>query len=183
MNTPMKTLAAVLLLSFGLSGCTGMKVQDFADKTPALDLFDYFAGETRAWGLFEDRFGTVRRQFTVDITGTVQGDELTLDEHFVYDDGETDRRVWRIRALGDNTYEGRADDVVGTAQGVAAGNALNWRYDLDLAVGDTTYRVHFNDWMFLQEGGVMINRARVTKWGLNIGEVTLFFTKPVAADG
>ena len=41
---------------------------------------------------------------------------------------------------------------------------LNWRYDMDLKVGEGT-SVHFNDWMFLQEDGVLVNRARVTKLG------------------
>ena len=70
-----------------------MKPRDFAGQGPALDIFRYFRGETRAWGLFEDRFGAVRRQFRVDVTGTVDGDLLTLDERFVYNDGETDRRI------------------------------------------------------------------------------------------
>jgi hypothetical protein len=77
----------------------------------------------------------------------------------------------------------RAADLVGEACGQAAGNALNWRYKLDLPVGGSTWRVAFDDWMFLQDGGVMINRARVSKWGLELGEVTLFFAKPGAAAG
>ena len=160
-----------------------MKPEDFKTSEPALDLFAYFDGETRAWGLFEDRFGTVRRQFQVTIDGTVEDDLLTLDERFAYADGETDRRVWRIRKTGAATFAGQADDVIGLAQGRVAGNALNWAYDMNLKVGDTTYRVHFDDWMFLQPGGAMINRARVSKWGLEIGQVTLFFMKPEGASG
>jgi hypothetical protein len=37
--------------------------------------------------------------------------------------------------------------------------------------------VHFNDWMFLQPSGVLLNRARVSKFGITIGEVTLAFMK------
>ncbi|MDP2699462.1 DUF3833 domain-containing protein [Thalassospira sp.] len=154
-----------------------MKPQDFAQKHPKLDVFDYFAGETRAWGIFEDRFGTLRRQFTVDITGTIEDGVLTLEEDFVYDDGEEERRVWKIRKTGDHWYEGEAGDVVGIARGEQYGNALNWTYDMDLKVGDGTWRVSFDDWMFLQADGVMVNRARVRKWGVEIGEVTLFFAK------
>jgi hypothetical protein len=159
-----------------------MKPTDFKESTPALVIEDYFAGETRAWGLFEDRFGTLRRQFTVDITGTWDGDQLVLDERFRYSDGETDRRVWTITKTGPHTYEGRADDVVGAASGEAYGNALNWRYDMDLKVGDGNMRVHFNDWMFLQPSGVLLNRARVSKFGFEVGEVTLAFMKPETAE-
>jgi len=156
-----------------------MRPQDFKDSEPKLVLFDYFEGKTSAWGMFEDRFGNVRRQFQVDIEGRVKGNEITLDERFQYNDGEKDRRIWQIRKTGDHTFEGTADDVIGMAKGTVQGNALNWTYDLNLKVGDSSYKVHFDDWMFLQPGGVMINRARLSKWGVDIGEVTLFFKKPV----
>jgi hypothetical protein len=161
-----------------LMGCSSMKPADFADAQPRLVLEDYFAGHTKAWGLFEDRFGKVRRQFTVDIDGDWNGERLVLNEHFHYSDGETDQRIWTIRKRGDGLYEGAAGDVVGTAAGTSAGNALNWAYVMDLKVGDGTLRVAFDDWMFLQPGGVVINRAHVSKWGVEVGSVTLFFTKP-----
>lgn len=174
-------LGAALISLIFLNSCTSMKPTDFKESMPVLAIEEYFAGETRAWGLFEDRFGTLRRQFTVDITGTWDGEQLVLDERFQYSDGETDRRVWTITKTGPHTYEGRADDVVGLASGESYGNALNWRYDMDLKVGDGTMRVHFNDWMFLQPSGVLLNRARVSKFGFAIGEVTLAFMKPETA--
>ena len=174
-------LGAALISLIVLNSCTSMKPTDYKESTPALAIEEYFAGETRVWGLFEDRFGTLRRQFTVDITGTWDGNQLVLDERFQYNDGETDRRVWTITKTGPHTYEGRADDVVGVASGEAYGNALNWRYDMDLKVGDGTMRVHFNDWMFLQPSGVLLNRARVSKLGFAVGEVTLAFMKPETA--
>ena len=173
------TLMAVI----AIGGCGTMTPEDFSGKQPQLDLYDYFTGETRAWGLFEDRFGRVRRQFSVDITGRIEDGELVLVEDFLYSDGERDRRVWRIRRDGPGRYLGQADDVLGQAIGRAAGNALNWRYDMDLKVGDGTWRVNFDDWMFLQQVGVLINRAKVRKLGLEIGSVSLFFIKEAHANG
>lgn len=166
---------ALIALTLCLAGCSAMKPDDFAKGEPPLTLEQYFTGHTKAWGLFEDRFGTVKRQFTVDIDGDWNGDTLTLNEHFVYNDGEKEERVWTIRKLGPDRYEGRAGDVIGTALGQSAGNALNWRYTLNLKVGDGHTHVDFDDWMFLQPGGVMINRAHVSKWGVEVGSVTLFF--------
>jgi len=160
-----------------LVGCSGMKLDDFAAGTPSLVLEDYFRGRTEAWGVFEDRFGRVRRQFKVDIDGSFDGRELTLVENFVYTDGEQDRRIWRITPLGDGRYEGRADDVVGAATGEVCGNALRWQYDMLLPVGDSTWQVHFDDWMLLQNDGVLINRATVSKFGITLGQVTLFFRR------
>ena len=67
------------------------------------------------------------------------------------------------------------EDLV--ARGFTSGRAFNWSYDIDLPVGDGTWRVHFNDWLFLHDDGVMINRAYVSKFGVEIGQVTLFFRK------
>lgn len=174
-------LSALLIALIVFSGCTNMKPIDFKDTEPQLAIQSYFVGKTQAWGLFEDRFGRLRRQFTVDITGAWDGKELVLDERFHYSDGEKDQRIWRIIKTSNNTYEGKAADVIGVARGESYGNALNWQYDMDLKVSDSTLRVHFDDWMFLQPGGVLLNRAKVTKFGVEIGEVTLVFMKPSQA--
>lgn len=160
-----------------------MKAEDFAGAEPRFLLEEYFEGRTRAWGIFQDRFGNLWRQFVVDIQGTWDGETLTLVEDFVYSDGETEQRIWRVRRTGEHTYEGTADGVVGIAQGRAYGNVVNWAYDFDLRVGDRTWRVHFDDWMFLQDNDVMINRATVTKWGFTLGEATIFFQRAANAAG
>lgn len=154
-----------------------MNIQNYQQEEPKLNLFDYFDGKTYAQGQFQDRSGLVVRRFTVDITGEVDGNQLTLDERFVYSDGEKQQRIWRITQTAEGRYTGKADDVIGEAIGESAGNALNWRYTLDLPYKDSTIHVQFNDWMFLQSETTMINRASVTKWGFNVGEVTLFFSK------
>ena len=89
----MRNIIAALSLALLLTGCNTMKLEDFSDTKPEFVLEAYFAGETRAWGIFEDRFGNLRRQFVVDITGTWNGQELVLDERFAYSDGETARHL------------------------------------------------------------------------------------------
>ncbi|MDG2244264.1 MAG: DUF3833 domain-containing protein [Rhodospirillaceae bacterium] len=171
----------VLLASLsiiGLTGCSGaMKPENFEGREPRLVLENFFEGKTKAWGMFHDRFGNLRREFEVDITGSWDGSTLTLDEEFDYADGEQDRRVWTIKKIDDNTYTGTADDILGVASGKTFGNTLNWTYDMDLKVGDSSWRVKFDDWMFLQPGGVLLNRASVSKWGFEIGVVTLSFSR------
>ncbi len=154
-----------------------MKPEQFEGREPRLLIEDYLAGNTRAWGLFEDRFGNLRREFVVDIQGTWDGETLTLVEDFVYADGETQQRIWTIKKLDDNRYSGTAADVIGEAEGISYGNALNWRYTLALPIGDSVWNVRFDDWMFLQPDNVLVNRARVTKFGFELGEVTIFFRK------
>lgn len=167
-----------MMVALLIMGCEGMKIEDFKDGTPRFELERYFAGKTKAWGIFHDRFGRVKRQFTVDILGEVDGDTLTLTEDFTYVDGESERRVWTVRRTGPNSYEGTADGVIGVAKGRIAGNAFHWVYDFNLPVGGGTWKVTFDDWMFLQPGGdVVLNRADVSKWGLTLGTATISFAK------
>jgi hypothetical protein len=167
-------LAATAMLA---AGCAGPTPADYAAEKPVLDLKTYFNGELTAHGIFTDRSGQVVRRFTVAMTGTWNGDQGELDERFTYSDGKTERRVWRLKDLGGGRWEGRADDVVGVAQGVAAGNALNWRYTLSLPVDGRVWEVQFDDWMYLVDEQVMLNKAAMSKFGIHLGEVTLSFTK------
>ncbi len=151
---------------------------DYAAEKPLLDLKTYFNGELLAHGIFTDRAGKVLRRFTVKMTGTWSGNQGTLDERFTYSDGKTERRVWRLVDEGNGRWSGRADDVVGVAEGRSAGNALNWTYTLSLPVDGKVYEVQFDDWMYLMDDRVMLNRARMSKFGFHLGDVTLSFTKP-----
>ena len=167
-------IAAAALL---LGACAGPNVADYAAEKPVLDLKTYFDGELVAHGLFTDRSGKVVRRFVVQLSGRWSGRQGTLDERFTYSDGKTERRVWRLTDEGGGRWSGRADDVVGTAAGVAAGNALNWRYTLALPVDGKVYEVQFDDWMVLMDERVMLNKAVMSKFGIRLGEVTLSFYK------
>jgi len=67
--------------------------------------------------------------------------------------------------------------VVGQATGKSAGNAFNFKYTFDLAVGDKTMRVKFDDWMYLQDDNVLFNKATIKKFGARLGDVYIFFDK------
>ena len=169
---------AWLLAALALAGCASAPVpQDYAAQTPRLDLRTYFNGPLTAHGIFTDRSGKVVRRFVVQMRGTWTGSSGVLEEDFKYSDGKVERRVWRIEDLGGGRYSGRADDVVGTAVGTAAGNALNWRYTLALPVDGRVYEVQFDDWMYLMDERVMLNKAAMSKFGIFLGEVTLAFYK------
>ena len=167
-----------LLFTLTLISCaSNMDVNNFKNETPEFVLEDYFDGKIKAWGMFHDRFGNLKRSFKVDITGTLDNDTLTLDEKFIYNDGEKESRIWSIKILGDNKYSGTADDVIGKATGISSGNALNWKYKLNLKVKESTVAVDFDDWMFLQDDNILMNRAEVKKWGIVLGVVSITFKK------
>ncbi len=174
-----RILAIAVFGSLALSAATGCatRIDDYAGETPPFAMETFFSGDLRAWGVFQDRNGKVVRRFTVDMTGRWDGDTGVLEEDFVFADGEIDRRVWTFRKTGPATYSGTADDVVGEATGVVAGNALRWEYQLRLPVDDKVYTVTFDDWMYLLDENRMVNRSVMKKFGVRLGEVILFFEK------
>ena len=177
------TLGLATGSALALSACAGPQISDYAAETPVLDLRKYFTGTVDAWGIFTDRSGRVVKRFTVVIDCQWQGDEGVLDEAFTYSDGTLQRRVWRLKALPNGRYEGRADDVVGMATGQTKGNAFQWQYTLALPVDGTVWQVQFDDWMYLMNDRVMLNKAVMSKLGVTLGEVTLSFSRREAPVG
>jgi hypothetical protein len=160
-----------------LSGCAVQQIETYAQDKPLLDLAQYFNGTLDAYGVFTDRSGTVVKRFTVVMVCTWNGDDGVLDEDFRYSDGSTQKRIWRLRKLGDGRYSGRADDVVGEARGETRGNTFHWTYTLNLPVDGRVFEVQFDDWMYLMTDKVMLNKAAMSKFGVRLGEVTLSFVK------
>ena len=149
----------------------------YQQEQPALKLEEYFQGDIRAWGLIQDYRGRVVRRFDVQMQGTWEGDEGTLEEQFQFYDGEEQNRTWRIRKLADNRYEGRAGDIVGKASGVSSGNTMQWQYVMVLKVDGREWKITFDDWMFLFNNGVLINRSYLKKFGFTVAELSLFMQK------
>ena len=179
-------LAGSAALGTGLlAGCSTPKIADYANEKPLLDLRRYFNGTLDAYGVFTDRSGKVVKRFTVVMACRWQGEpgrEVgVLDEDFTYSDGSTQKRIWRLQrepgSSGQGRYSGRADDVVGVAQGEEQGNAFYWAYTLSLPVDGRIIEVQFDDWMYLMDERVMLNRATMSKFGVTLGEVTLSFVK------
>ena len=188
MNVFKKITKLVVLALFlaGLVGCSQAlfkaDIKDYAANTPPLKLEQFFEGRSYAYGIFEDRFGNLKRQFRVHIDGRVDADGLILDERFIYEDGETARRVWTIQNRGvDETglvrYQGQADDIDGVATGQIAGNVLSWSYDIVLSLSGQNLKVRFDDFIYQLDEDIAINRAYVSKWGVEIGQVTLVFLR------
>jgi len=174
--------ALIAFAALLLAGCSAIDPQVYRDERPALDLQRYFDGTLEGHGLFQDRSGQVQRRFVVTIKASWAGDVGTLDEDFVWSDGKREKRIWTLRRDTDEAagkrWIGTAADVVGEARGVVSGNALNWTYTFDLKTEDgKRYEVAFDDWMFLIDERVMLNRAVMSFYGFRVGEVLISFRK------
>jgi hypothetical protein len=119
----------------------------------------------------------VTRQFSADLDGKWDGKQLILDEKFVWNDGEIQNRQWTINKIDKHNYEGTAGDVVGTAKGFSYGPAFKFEYVLLVPVKGREMKITFDDWIFMQDERVAINRAKMTKFGIKVAELTVMFVK------
>ena len=180
-NTVQTRLLLLLVFSFLIS-CSGNNMSYKQNKNLKFSIEHFFEGDTIAYGIFEDRFNNLKRQFRVNINGKKTEDGIILNEEFLYDDGEKDTRIWKFKVLnkdkeGNIEYEGSTKDALGKAYGVVKGNIFNFKYDINLEISGKKIKVHFNDWIYQQDRDIAINRAYVSKFGINIGSVTLVFLR------
>ena len=154
-----------------------MKPEAFKNTEPEIKIENYFEGKVKAWGILQDRKGKVTRQFNAIMLGKFENNILTLEEDFFWKDGETQRRVWKIKKIDEHNYIGTAPDVVGEAKGVSYGSAFKFEYNLMIPFKGKNIKIRFDDWIFKQDEKVAINRATLTKFGFKVGELTVFFEK------
>ena len=170
-------IAALFCSTFLLGACSDLPVSDYANETPNFNPLRFFPGQTLAWGIVQNWQGKVVRRFEVDITGTVNDGELTLDEKFRYADGERSSREWKLKVDEGGNVSGNADDIETPATGTISGNAMRWRYSMNLPVDDTTYYVSFDDWLWQLDAETLFNKAKIKKFGFTVAEVTIFMRK------
>lgn len=159
-----------------LSGCSA-NIEDYKETKPNLDVQEYFSGPIKVWGVIQDRKGKVILSMTVDMVGKWDGDNGTLSEDFKYSDGRTQKRTWVLKKVATNKFTGTADDIVGQAVGESNGMAIRWNYVMTVPVDGKEYDITFDDWMFMMDKNVMVNRSYMSKFGFKVAEISLFMQK------
>ena len=173
----MRLLLTITMLML-LTGCSAIDMKRYSSNEPRLDFFNYFSGNTRGWGIVQDRKGVLIRQFVVDIKGELNDHgQLVLEEKFEWSDGEQSSRTWVLSRQDNHNFTGTAGDVLGQAKGTFYGNVLNWQYQLNLKVDDSIWKITFDDWLFQVSEDMLINKATMSKFGFEVGEVTIVFRK------
>ena len=172
-----------------LLGCGPRSAKIYSAETPGLKLEEYFSGQSYGTGVFFDRFGRVQTSFEIDLVGARKNGHFELSEYLRYSNGDKLRRIYTFRKIGDNLFEaetetikdkrgenksdpGDEEGVVGKALIEQFGNTLHWTYKLRQDIGGgSLWTFAFDDWMFLQSDGTILNRAWASKWGIGVGEV------------
>lgn len=141
----------------------------------AFRIEEFLLGRSQAEGFFQDFTGRIRRRFSVELEGRLDDGVLVLSEDFLFDDGATEQRVWRIMPVGAEGYTASADDMIGEAHGGVRSGVLRWSYLFSLKLGARRLRVRFRDTFVQIAGDALLNTASITKFGFELGRTTIIF--------
>ncbi len=179
MKTVSKPIRYFLIGVFGiaLGACSSVSVEDYAANKPRIVAEEFFNGELLAHGVVKDRGGKVIRYFEATIDASWRDGIGTLDERFVFDDGEKQTRVWTLKPSGDNTYHASAGDVIGTGEMTVAGNSVFLDYVLRVPYDGDSIDLRIDDRMYLVSERVLLNESIMTKWGFEVGSLMLVIEK------
>ncbi len=169
----LRVLGVCLLLLGALAGCSSVAVDDYADKAPQFSPTDFFSGQLTAHGVVKDFRGRAIRHFNADIKACWEGGVGTLDEQFVFDDGERQTRIWTLTPNPDGGYVATAGDVVGEGNAAWRGNVMFLDYLLQLELDSGPFVVRIDDRMYRVSDDVVINESKMKKWGVSVGEILL----------
>lgn len=167
----------MVLCAVALSACASVKVEDYASNKPVLVAETFFNGKLEAHGILKDRSGKVIRYFSADIDAWWENGVGTLDERFVFDDGERQTRVWKLEKAAENVYRATAGDVIGEGRMTVSGNALFLDYVLRVPYDGDTIDLSIDDRMYQVSERVILNESIMTKFGIEVGELTLVILK------
>ncbi len=168
---------ASLFFEFG-----SQRLEDYSAEKPNLDLRTFLNGPMVGAGVFVGLSGRVEQHFSLDMRASWSGEIGVLEEDCYYSDGTRGQRNWNFRFVDNATFTATSEDVEGEAQGGQCGNAavMRYRYRIKRS-GKPDIVVSMDDWFYLMQNNVMINRVRMSKFGLKVGELTAaYYHKPTA---
>lgn len=174
----MKNLLLIFITTILLTGCASMKIEDFNNTKPEFIPQEYFNGKLRAYGIVKDRSGKIIRSFKGEMIGSWDKNGVgTLDEFFVYDDGEEMKRVWTLKPVENKKFIATADDIVGESPMIANGNTVMIDYIMRTPYKSSTIDLSVQDWLHLQDEKVIINHSKMKKFGFVVGELVITIIK------
>jgi hypothetical protein len=179
MKTVSNLIRYFLIGIFGiaLSACSSVSVEDYAANNPQMVVEEFFNGKLLAHGIVKDRDGRVIRYFSATIDASWRDGIGTLDESFVFDDGEQQKRMWTLKPSADNHYIATAGDVIGEGKMKIAGNSVFLDYVLRVPYDGDSIDLRIDDRMYLVSERVLLNESIMTKWGFEVGSLMLVIEK------
>ncbi len=141
-------------------------------------LEEFFRHPTRGEGAFVSDLFDVRRELTVDTTGTWDGRTLILTERIAYADGARETAIWRFDKTGPASYDGQRTGVTGVVPVKVRDGRIEMGYVGEVRGTDgKPMKLRFFDILEKTDKRTVVNRARVSFLGIPVGRVEITFTR------
>ena len=145
---------------------------------PRHDPVDFFDGQVQALGVVLDRAGVVRRRFSATFNGQRDAAGISIVEVLTYDDGEIDRRNWRIEPAGANAYAATAEGLAEPALiALTQPGEARWTYQMDIPIGKRVLRFGFQDIMVQLSADTMVSHTPMRKFGITWASITTTYQR------
>ncbi|MCK5750991.1 MAG: DUF3833 family protein [Oricola sp.] len=137
--------------------------------SPIMRLADECLGGERKWrGTAHGLFGLINRGFSIQSSGEMRNGVILFTETLAFDDGETQRRFWRLAQTADGlSVEGPGIEQTKPAKAIGD-NAFELEYKISLGVWRCVYR----DFFTLRDDGGVDNRGYIRIAGAPVMTVT-----------
>lgn len=174
----MKTLLVLALLALaliavqrGFLSFSAQSVTDYADTGPPMDIRRVLSGPMISEGVIFGPTGRVTTRFVARMEGSWTGNSGTLSEHFIYDNGTDQRRLWHLKVNDDGSFVATADDIIGAGRGEQAGAVAHLTYRIRLPESAGGHVLDVTDWLYLMDNGTVMNRSEMRKFGIRVAEL------------
>ena len=167
---------AFLVIAFGVIrqrywSFRAQKPEDYKEGQLQFDLRTHLNGPILCEGVIYGFLGRVTSRFVGEFEARWEGNTGIMTEHFRYDDGTTQDRVWHLDFADDGRIRATAPDVIGTGTGMQMGSSVLLRYRIQLPEGSGGHVLDTTDWMYLAPNGTIVNRSQFRKFGIQVAEL------------
>ena len=151
--------------------------QDYAGQGPVLDIRNELQGKILCEGIIYGPMGRVNSRFVAEMNASWEGNTGTMTEHFRYDNGNTQDRIWTLTLGNDGRIKATAPDLVGEGTGQQSGPAVQLHYNITLPESSGGHTLSVTDWMYMCENGTIMNRSQFRKFGIKVAELVATMRK------
>ena len=155
--------------------------EDYA-QGPTFDLRDHLNGDIVCEGIIYGPTGRVSSRFTADFQAEWNGNQGRMSEHFRYDSGTEQHRLWHLTLDDNGAVVAEADDLVGPGRGKQMGSGVKLSYRIQLPESAGGHVLDVVDWMYLLDNGTIMNRSQFRKFGFKVAELVATMRPAEAKD-
>jgi hypothetical protein len=172
------SLIGVLLVS----SCSSNKIDYYKDKKPTMDFKSFFNGKLVARGVYFNLKEQAESRFIMNSEGILKGNKMTLNQDITYLDRNNEKKHFNAYAMFNDQYPNsfiyKDEMMVGEGVYEQQGNATHVSYDLKIEREDkSTIIVHCDDWLYLIDEKHAINKIKITKFGIHVGDIIMSIEK------